>query len=118
MKSNHRCECGCGKKTNMYRGKPRKFIIWHYQRTDEFKELHSKQMSGKNNHNFGKPRDPSTIKKISKSNKTYWNKPKNRKRRSIQLLGNQNGLGHMVTKKHKKVLSQMMTENNPMGSKK
>jgi len=118
MKSNHRCECGCGKKTNMYRGKPRRFIIGHYQRTDEFKEEHSKCMAGENHPLYGSKNSSSTIKKRSQSLKLHYSDEKNRERQSINMIGNKNGLDHVVTKKHKKILIRIMTENNPMNSKK
>ena len=119
MKSNHRCECGkCTEFTNMYRGKPRRFVFGHYQQSDEFKEEHSKCMSGENSPLFGTKNSTATIKKRSKSLKLHYSNEENRERQSINMIGNQNGLGHVVTKKHKKILSQMMTENNPMESKK
>jgi G:T-mismatch repair DNA endonuclease (very short patch repair protein) len=56
------CECGCGELTNIYRGKPRKFIAGH-------------QARGENNSRFGIVMDDELKKKISdvrKEQGTDW----------------------------------------------
>ena len=40
------CQCGCGKKTTIYRNKPRKFIQHHAQKTIESRQRNSERMQG------------------------------------------------------------------------
>lgn len=58
------CQCGCGEKTNIYRGKPRKWIYGH-------------QARGKNNSRFGAKLSNGTKQKISEANQGRWAGEKN-----------------------------------------
>ena len=60
------CQCGCGEIVNIYRGKPRKFIIGHGTRTEANKKMHSERMMGNKLFEGGKMPE-SAKKKIAES---------------------------------------------------
>lgn len=68
-----------------------------YKQTKEHKKKHSKSISGKKHHLFGKHRSKATIRKIIKNSPNM--KGKNNPMYGVKLIGNKNG---MFGKRHSK----------------
>jgi len=104
-KSNYRCDCGCGGRTNLYRGKPRNFINGHQQRVNSpFKEDHKSGMTGKHH-------KMSTIKKIQETHNLLTQDEKYIENLSNSMKGNKNSVGHEVSREHRNILSKAMQGN-------
>ncbi len=80
-----------------------------YKQTEEHKQKHSKAISGKNHHLFGKTRSKETIEKIVKNHANM--KGKNNHMYGIKLTGNKNGMfGKKHSKETKKIISIIQKE--------